>query len=248
MNSNLAKDIRVLIREAELQSGKQIISLISHELRNPLAIINSNLQLLKSARYQLDNEIVADSFSLCEEAIHSMTGFISEICFLNTVFKGELKANLNWIELDALLEKLRLSCASTEFNRIRLRIEKQTGLNKIYTDGDLLWRILTQVVQNALNYSSELVLVELIKIHEELIIRVSDTGIGIPGNEKELIFEPFSRCSNVKMISGSGIGLTIVKACVELLGGTIDFESVRNQGTMFTIKIGVYESQKSVDN
>lgn len=252
MNSNLnyklIEDFQSLIREVELQSGKQIINLISHELRNPLAIISSNLQLLKEKRSLMDENMLDDSFSLCEEAIQSMTGFISGICFLNNVFKGELKAHRSWIELDPLLDKLVRVCAPTEFNRSRVRVEKQDGLNRIYTDGDLLRRILTHLLGNALSFSSEIVRVELTKINEELVVRVSDKGIGIPEDEKHLIFEPFTRCRNVNMISGSGTGLTIVKACVELLGGMIDFESVQNQGTTFIIKIGIHESPKSIDH
>lgn len=249
MNSNLIKDVRLpeLNPIADFQTSKQIVSLIAHEMRNPLAIISSNLQLLKSGHYQLEDSIVEDAFALCTEAIQSMTEFIHEICFLNTAFKGELKACFGTVELDVLLEKVLAICASSDFNRSRVQIEKQNGLNTVYTDGNILRRLLVQLVRNALNFSSEKVRIELSEAHTELVIRISDRGIGIPENEKHLIFEPFARCSNIKMISGSGIGLTIVKACVELLGGIIDFESVQNHGTTFTIKISIHESEKGID-
>lgn len=247
-NHNLPKDIPPLAGNTELQSCKQIVSLIAHEMRNPLAIISSNLQLLKSGRYQLEDTIIEDSFFLCEEAIRSMSEFIGEICFVNNAFKSRLKASFGTVELNTLLANALAVCAPSEFNRNRIKIEKQNGLETVYSDSDMLRRIVIQLVRNALDFSSGTVLVKLEIADNEFIIQVIDQGIGIPDNEKHLIFEPFIRCSNVKMASGSGIGLAIVKACVELLRGRIDFESVLNQGTRFTVKISIHEFEKGIDN
>lgn len=245
MNSNLneldEKEIQRLIRSAELKSGKQIISVISHEMRNPLAIISSNIQLLKAYNYDLDDKIVSDTFSLCEEAVRSLTNFIGEVYFLNTAFKGDVKANYTRVNLDSLLEDVVNTCSNSDFNRSRIQIEKQTSLNLINSDKDLLKRILIHLMKNALNFSSDLVQIEVKSNEHELVVAVADRGIGIPKEEIDLIFEPFKRCSNVRMISGSGIGLAIVKVCVDLLEGKIDFESIQNQGTKFIIKIRNHE-------
>lgn len=241
MNSNPKeleeKDIQELIRAAELKSGKQIISVISHEMRNPLAIISSNIQLLKEYTYNLDDKIVNDTFLLCEEAIRSLTNFIGEIYFLNTAFKGHVRINIREIHLDSLLIDVVNSCSNSAFNLSRMEIQMPESPAVIYSDKELLKRILNQLVKNALNFSSDTVRIEVLTNEDELVVIVEDRGIGIPEDEKSLIFEPFKRCSNVRMISGSGIGLAIVKVCVELLEGNIDFESTQNQGTKFIIKI-----------
>ncbi|WP_163711591.1 sensor histidine kinase [Mangrovibacterium lignilyticum] len=233
--------VQDLVREAEFKSGKQIISLISHEMRTPLSIISSNVQLLKSFRFNLDEKMVNDTFLLCEEAISSLTDFIENVYFLNTAFKGEVKARYSPVDLNLFIDEVVNKAADSEFNRSRIKVKKEILMDPFFTDRILLMRCLDNLLVNALNFSSEDIQLEVLSRENELVITIEDQGIGIPGEEKELVFEPFKRCSNVKMISGCGIGLPIVKICVGLLGGSIDFTSKLNQGTEFIIKIRNHE-------
>ena len=235
------EDISSLVRETELKSGKQIISLISHEMRTPLSIISSNVQLLKSFQYNLSDKMVKDTFLLCEEAISSLTSFIEDVYFLNTAFKGEVRVRKEPVVLDSFLDEVVTEASNSEFNRDRIRMVKENVCGPFFTDKLLLKRCMKNLLLNALNFSSEEVMLKVLFREEELVVTIADQGIGIPEAEEDLIFEPFKRCSNVKMISGCGIGLSIVKICVDLLEGSIDFSSSLNQATEFIIKIRNHE-------
>ena len=80
---------------------------------------------------------------------------------------------------------------------------------------------------------------ELKREEGQLIFRVSDQGIGIPEEDQAVLFEAFHRGKNTKSIHGTGLGLTIVKNCVEAYGGTIAFSSILGQGTTFVVFIPI---------
>ncbi len=97
--------------------------------------------------------------------------------------------------------------------------------------------IVTNLLSNALKYSSEdkIVQLRLNRRGDSVIIQIRDEGIGIPSADLNHLFEPFHRANNVGVISGTGLGLTITKEAVELHGGSIMVESQVNVGTLFTV-------------
>ncbi len=216
-------------------SGKQIISSLTHELRAPLTVITSNIDLLKKFNYDVDSKIVNETFYLCDEAIKSMTRFVEDISLLNGFNKNEWKAEYkerNIISfLDDLIQKL------PDHYRNRIRTENNFEVNAVYTDAYLLSMILNHVIKNALQFSAEEVFLKVHCSKEELVVQVKDLGIGIPESEIDQVFEPFYRGSNVKMMPGSGLGLAIVKRSMDLLKGTIEVNSLIDHGTTFNIKI-----------
>jgi K+-sensing histidine kinase KdpD len=216
-------------------SGKQIISSLTHELRAPLTVIMSNIGLLKKFNYDVDSKIVNETFYLCDEAIKSMTRFVEDISLLNGFNKNEWKAEYNERNIISFLEDLIQKLPDHYRNRIRT--EGNFEVNVFHTDGHLLSMILNHVIKNALQFSAEEVLLKVHCSKEELVVQVKDLGIGIPESEIDQVFEPFYRGSNVKMMPGSGIGLAIVKRSMDLLKGTIEVNSLIDHGTTFNIKI-----------
>jgi signal transduction histidine kinase len=101
--------------------------------------------------------------------------------------------------------------------------------------------MLVNLVSNAIKYLPDGGTVELNLSGdaERLVFRVSDEGMGIPQDDRQRLFEPFFRASNVGTISGLGIGLAIVQEAVNLLGGSIECASVLGSGTTFTVTIPV---------
>lgn len=234
-------EIQSVVREAELKSGKQIVGLISHELRTPLSIISSNVQLLKAFNYNLDDKMVKSTFLLCEEAIGSLTNFIESVYFLHSAFKGEMKVQRREVELHSLIDNLVAKVGKNVFNKSRIVVTKEINGDPFFTDETLLKKCLENLLENALNFSSGEVRFKIVSEKNELVISIADRGIGFPPDEKEQVFEPFKRGSNVKMISGCGIGLAIVKICVDLLEGNLNLKSELNQGSEFIIKIRNHE-------
>ncbi|WP_235526275.1 sensor histidine kinase [Nostoc piscinale] len=120
-----------------------------------------------------------------------------------------------------------------------IRFQKIGSIFKANIDERLLYSILSNLLLNALKYSNNETAIYLILKSEAALItfQVIDQGIGIPLAEQHKIYEPFYRCQNVENIAGTGLGLAVVKKCVELHQGEIIVESKVGTGTTFTIMI-----------
>ena len=219
------------------ESSKQIISSISHELRTPLSIISSNLQLLQSWKGEIDEDIRKETFDLCEEAIKSMSRFLDDIYFLNISNKGELKKEIEKVDLLKYFNTLVKEFAFSEFDEQRLKLSFEFKEDIVFVDKELLKRIMYNVISNALKFSPDDVDVNVCSNDHQIMIDVSDKGIGIDKEELELVFEPFFRGNNVKMISGTGLGMSIVKKSLDCMGGKIELESNIGKGTNVKIII-----------
>lgn len=106
-------------------------------------------------------------------------------------------------------------------------------------DGVLLRQIFASLICNAIKYSPDggHIEISLIDRDSQVIVCVKDEGVGVPIEERENLFQPFCRGSNVETIPGTGLGLAIAKACVELHGGQIVLDSQLGQGTQVTVTL-----------
>ncbi len=231
------------IKEHSLENKKttvvdlsgQIISSVSHELRNPLAILSSNIELLKHMNLNADGKIMDETFYLCEEALKAMTRFVDDISLLNSFNKNNRKAQYEEFVLGELFQEIVQQFP--EHNRGRVLLVTNHEAARFCTDPFLLSVILKNLIGNALKFSSEQVVLKAECRNKELNVRIEDSGIGIPQDETGRVFEPFYRGSNVKLMSGSGLGLAIVKRSMDLLNGTVKVNSLIDHGTTFNIKI-----------
>ena len=225
----------------ESDSGKQIISSISHELRTPLAIISSNIQMLKKFSYALDDRLVRETFSLCDEAISSMTDFIEDIHFLNTANKGRLTLKVEEIGLESFIADCINQSVTSDFNHSRIHLEMNLTTPAIKTDRLLLYKILDNLLDNALKFSGEVVNFRVYADMMQLIVDISDEGVGVPPDELSTIFEPFKRCENVRMLTGCGLGLAIVKKCSDMINARVEVESELGKRTTFKLIVPNHE-------
>jgi signal transduction histidine kinase len=110
-------------------------------------------------------------------------------------------------------------------------------VTKVLLDPKMMRQILDNLISNAIKYSPDKseILFETKCVDDKILIKVQDHGIGIPKEDQQKLFEPFYRAGNVGSISGTGLGMAIIKNSVELHGGTLQLESEENKGT--TIKI-----------
>jgi len=239
------EEVRLQGKNAHHDPGNQIISSLTHELRTPLAVFTSNLELLKEFSYNMDKQAVQEAFHLCEEAVKSMSRFVEDVSLLNGFNKGEWKADCKEFDMIDFFNAIILKLPDHERNRVRL--EGSFDASVFSTDDYLLSVVATRLLNNALKFSGEQVHLNVTCSKEELTVQVKDFGIGISQDEINQVFGPFYRGSNVKRISGSGLGLAIVKRSMELLKGEIELNSFINQGTTFNIKIQNNGCQKNFD-
>ena len=236
-------------RKTTIEPGyHQIISTISHELRTPVAIIKSNIQLLREFNYEIDPLVLEESFSLCNDSVDEVVRFLDNIQWLNRSTKlGHHPTYLSF-GVKRIIHHLyaRLASMNLDFHRIVLQWDLKD--HDIISDKQYLRQVLLNVLSNALKFSNGKVQLIISTSNGQLSIKVQDRGIGIPEDDMELIFQPFYRASNAKHMSGTGLGLAIVHSMVENLGGKIQVASSMGEGSTVKIMIPYETSSQNSSN
>lgn len=214
-----------------------IISTISHELRTPVAIIKSNIQLLRKYSYNIDHSVLEESFSLCEESVDDVARFLDNIQLLNNANKSRIEPIYSSFRVKTIIHQLYSKLAQYSFDYQRVALRWDLTDYEITSDKNYLNQILLHILSNALKFSKGKVQLIISTGNGEVSITVQDSGIGIPEDEVNSVFQPFYRASNAKHVSGVGLGLAIVHSLVEKLKGIILVSSSIGMGTTIKIKI-----------
>ncbi len=229
---------RSLQKERYASSSKtRFLSSMSHELRTPLNAIMGFAQLLA-----LNEELPGKSRGFADEifkASQHLLMLISDILNYAQIESGELKLNLQFIELDGVLdESIRMVGSIASEHNISIIPPDDSGI-KIKTDRRYLKQILINFLSNAIKYNKDGGVVKLMVVpveHVGLRISVTDTGVGIRQEDINALFEPFNRLgAEGGHVEGTGIGLTLNLQMAKALGGHIDVESQLNIGSTFTL-------------
>lgn len=234
--------MRALEKEREIGELKsRIVMNVSHGFKTPLTSILSSAQLLhqyaeKDHPFKL--KIVKHTAKI-EKSVRSLNNLLTSILFFGKADANKLAYNPQKVFLAAMLnEIIDLVNAGAE-HKVKLEAQFSKIPKTITTDPDLLYQIFENLLSNAIKYSKDGSSVQF-NVSQEggfLKAEIKDQGIGIPENEHSQLFDRFFRAKNVGIIEGSGLGLSIVKKCVEVLQGDITFVSKINQGTTFTVTL-----------
>lgn len=237
----LEEELRnALTAEKELSDLKSdIISVVSHEYRTPLATILSSTELLERYSCQWPEEKRQRHFQRILNSVDRLTRLINDVLVFSKAEAGKLEFNPSPLDLVELCREL------VEDSQLSMRVQHTVNFTcegsarEICLDEKLLRQILTNLLSNAIKYSPEASHVQFDLIYRDdcVQIRIEDRGIGIPAKDQGRLFEAFYRSSNVGTISGTGLGLAIVKRCVDLHGGQISVDSEVGVGTTFTITL-----------
>lgn len=229
-----------LEKEKELNALKsEFVSTASHEFRTPLATILSSTELAEKYWEKNDKEKFLSHTDRIKKAIKYLTGLMDDVL---TVSRAEAKK----INFDPKPVDLRNLCGlivdeaktlTSERNRLDFFYQLENGVYSV--DEKLIKHILSNLLSNAIKFSGEEGIVKFAVKNGigTIIFEVADNGIGIPEEDQERIFEPFDRGSNIGVIRGTGLGMSIVKRSVELHRGTIKLESKKGKGSLFTIEL-----------
>lgn len=217
---------------------RQILSTISHELRTPMAVIKSNIGLIKKCEYEMDESLMKECFSLCDESVGQLEKFLENIQLLNTVRNSVIVPQLTTFKAKEIIQHVffRLSNVNLDYRRIKLHWDLKDTY--IESEKKFLNQIVFKLLSNALKFSKGNVKLTISTSDHQLSITVQDWGLGISEDELERIFHPFYKAPNVKNIAGTGLGLTIVHSLVKILGGNIQISSEIAKGTTIQISIG----------
>lgn len=241
---------RVQERTAELVQAKELnqlksefVSMLSHDIRNPLTTIMLSTGLLQNNEDRLTKETKLTHYQLIRSAIKNMDRLLSEVLLIGKADSGKLRCQPKPMALEPFCRQLVKEVQFNIDEKHQLVFTSQGELGEALWDENLLRHILGNLLANAIKYSPEggLIRLELIAETETVILRIQDPGIGIPPEDLKGLFQAFHRAKNVDAIPGTGLGLAIVKRCVEEHGGQISVESEVGVGTTFIITLPVMQ-------
>jgi len=215
----------------------RIISAISHDISNPVAILKSNIQLLKNNFSRKEKDLNDEILGMCDESIEELVRFLNNIRVINSVINSSNKPKFSSFEVENILSPVLFDIEGLCLNPKRINVQSDFAFMKFTSDLDFLRRILLNLLTNALKFSRSEVLLRISANQSTLEFVVEDFGVGIPEDEIDQIFNPFYRGTNVRNTPGIGLGLSIVKILLEALGGQLYLHSLINQGTIIRIVI-----------
>jgi signal transduction histidine kinase len=232
-----------LATEKELNELKgNFVSLVSHEFRTPLEVILSSADILTRYLERLTPEKRAEYLADIQDSVKRMSAMMHDVLFLGRLEAGKQEFKPRTVPLRGFCERVidELQSATGRDGRIDLRIQGE--IEGAQGDESLLRHILVNLLSNALKYSPEDTPVELTlsRANGDVVFTVADRGRGIPAADQPGLFRSFQRGSNVSDTPGTGLGLLLVRKCVEIHHGQIRFESAEGQGTTFTVVLPLF--------
>ncbi len=234
---------RALEQERELGELKsRFVTTVSHEFRTPLGIIMSAVELLQHYSDRLPEDEKLRQLHEIQTSTKHMGGLMEQVLLLGRAEAGKLTCKPQPLDLAGFAERIIDETQSVSNRKCPITLQTEGDLTSIPLDEALLRHILGNLVANAAKYSpagSE-VMLNIRRNLTEVVLNVIDRGIGIPAKDRARLFEAFHRCSNVGDTPGTGLGLVIVKRCVDLHGGTIEIESETGRGTTFIVHLPLF--------
>jgi signal transduction histidine kinase len=233
---------RNVFREMKLARLKSdFVANVSHELRTPLALIRLYAETLELGRLT-SKEKYQEYFRIIREESERLTALINNILDFSRIEAGRKEYEFQETNLGELvhstLESYRFQIQQNGF---AFEENISPDIPPVKVDREAIARSLLNLVNNALKYSKDrkFIGVSLYRANSSINLEVRDSGIGIPANEQEKIFEKFYRCGDplVHNVKGSGLGLSLVRHIARAHGGDVLVESAPEKGSKFTIAL-----------
>jgi PAS domain S-box-containing protein len=229
--------------EAAIRARDEFVTVVSHDLRNPLAAINWQLQVVRrrAARGEAPTaDELAERLDLIQASIRALSAQIEELHDATRLQAGHM-LELHCKPTD-LVSLARGSARAMQYTSDLCQVSFESAVTELVGtwDPDRLERVLANLLSNAIKYSPSGgdVLVEVTREPNVALVSVTDWGLGIPAADLPHVFERFRRASNVGgKIAGSGLGLAGARNIVELHGGTITARSEEGRGSTFEVRL-----------
>jgi len=232
---------------ASLRARDEMVGVVSHDLRNPVAAVKRlSRTLLKTA---VQGEL-RDSITLISQAAEQMDALIRDLMDLDRLDAGTLLVTPALCDVQTLLtESLQTLRPLVEAARVTLDLEVDDGLPQVMTDPYRVRQILSNLVGNAMKFSDEGARVAVVahQAGHDIAISVADAGRGISSDQLPNVFDRYWQSSRTDR-DGAGLGLAIAKGLVEALGGRISMDSEPGRGTTVTFTLPTVEALAGVSS
>lgn len=242
----LNRELKSALNQArELSDLKsRFVSVTSHQFRTPLAIIQSNTDLVNMASEKSSDTIkplLNKATKRIRQEIGNMVELMDDILILGRISEGNsLSLRKQSTDLVEFCEGIVAEFDEIHNNGLEIEFEVAGTQKEMPIDRKLIHHALVNLLSNALKYSIDTNPILRLEFDKaSVLLKVIDKGIGIPAGDMPNLFQPFQRAGNVGAIKGTGLGLSISKEYVELHGGTMKVESKLNEGSIFTIALPV---------
>ncbi|WP_076672505.1 cell wall metabolism sensor histidine kinase WalK [Lactiplantibacillus plantarum] len=234
---------------------KQFVSNVSHELRTPLTSLRSYIEALSDGAWK-DPEVAPGFLKVTQEETDRMIRMINELLSLSRMDSGTARVDMELVNINEMFNYV--------LDRFDMILKKDDNPAKYYTikreftkrdlwveiDTDKFTQVLDNIMNNAIKYSPDggVVTCRLLETHNQVIISISDQGLGIPRADLGHVFDRFFRVDKARSRAqgGTGLGLAISKEVVQMLGGRIWVDSVEGKGSTFYISLP-YEPYEEED-
>jgi signal transduction histidine kinase len=250
LEANQSLERRVAERTAELEAAlvkltdlnrlkANFVANISHELRTPLTQIKGYNSLLADALLGPLTAEQTEALTVTTHSIERLEQLINDLISYATTSRGDLTLNLEFVSVSAVIARvIKKSLDKAQKREIALKVQAPMDLPPVYADEEKLNWVLLQLVDNAIKFTlpGGRVTVRAGLDGRRVIFAVCDTGIGIPTDRLNELFEPFSQLdgSATRQYGGTGLGLALVRRIVEAHNSEIKVESKEGQGSTFS--------------
>lgn len=225
---------------AEDEAKKDFLAILAHELRNPLSAILSSVELLRLQEVHAPD--TAELLQTIDEHVKAMTTMLEDLLDVSRISRHKLTLRKEMLSLDSLVDRsVRTAQAFIRSRGHTLSVIKPEHELFLEADPIRLEQILVNLLNNAAKYTDRNGSIELLTRREgaSAVIRISDSGIGIPKNMLNQIFKPFFQVERGKLATeGLGVGLPLARQLVEMHQGTIEATSQgKSTGSQFTVRL-----------
>ena len=240
-----AELLKTLSREKELGLLRsKFVSMVSHEFRTPLGIIQSSAEILDDYLDRLEANERKEHLGSIQKNIRRMAALMEEVLLIGSFDAGKMDFKPAPLDLARFAGRLVDEVLSATDRRCPILLTLCEMPELAQADERLLRHIFTNLLTNAVKYSdcSETVDFEVSTDGADAVCIIRDRGIGIPEADREWLFSAFHRGQNVGERPGTGLGLVIVKRCADAHGGRIDVDSAIGAGTTVTVRLPVFNN------
>lgn len=228
---------KALSKEKELGDLKtRFVSMASHEFRTPLSTILSSASLLAKYQETSEQEKRNKHITRIKSSVNNLTDILNEFLSIGKIEDGRIIPRYAVFNVKSYIQNICAEMKAVAKKHQQLKYT-HTGAEVIHSDESLLRNIIFNLLSNAIKFTSEngFIFITSIVENRQFVINIKDNGIGISEDDKQHLFERFFRASNATNIQGTGLGLHIVSKYVEMMEGTISFESELEKGSSVTI-------------
>ncbi|MEZ0395459.1 MAG: ATP-binding protein [Anaerolineales bacterium] len=258
-DANRFLEKRVQERTAELQEAlhklselsqikSNFVANISHELRTPLTHIKGYIELLVTESLGPLTPEQKNALQVSQRAAGRLESLIDNLIVFSLAARGEMSLKLGPVDLNKVAgEVISYSRSKATDRNVTLTVNIPPDLPPVQADEQKISWVILQLVDNAIKFTpagGRVTLSMYPETSELVIVSVADTGIGIPENRRDEIFEPFHQLdgSSTRRYGGTGLGLALVREILDAHGSLIEFDSVEGQGTTFRFPLLVINS------